>query len=83
MLVTRKKYKELCNAKNIGTINNRINKGYIKLTIKALPDGSEGEYIDTKKFPPTMIREAGGGRKKAASKLKVKNGKLKTKPKKV
>jgi hypothetical protein len=62
MLLTITDYakKSKCTPANIRT---RLKNKVIKLKKKKLPDGSWGEYIDTRKFPPTRMRKAGGGRK--------------------
>ncbi len=61
-LVTKKAYSELCGC-NIRTIKHRIEKKYIKIQRIKLPDGTSLEFINTVRFPPVMIRAAGGGRK--------------------
>lgn len=72
MLVTRKKYAELCGC-TVSNINYRINNRLILLKKKELPDGTKAEYIDTKKYPPMRIRTKGGGRKKKSVKKKQHN----------
>jgi hypothetical protein len=63
MLVTRTTYAKLCGC-SYANITARIEDKLISLKIKKLPDGTEGEYIDTVKYPPFRIRKKGGGRKK-------------------
>ncbi len=63
MLVSRKIYAKLCGC-TYANITKRIEDKIISLKEKKLPDGSIGEYIDTVKYPPLMMRKKGGGRKK-------------------
>lgn len=77
MLVSQKKYSELCGC-NIRTIRHRIDKKYIKTQKIKLPDGETLDFINTVRFPPVMIRAAGGGRKV----IKRRNGKTKNTRKK-
>lgn len=63
MLMTRKKYAELCGC-TYANITARIDDKLIKLKKKKLPDGSVEEYIDAVKYPPYRMRKRGGGRKK-------------------
>lgn len=77
MLVTKKKYAELCGC-DIQSIYNRERNGHIKYTTKKV-SGVEIELVDIKKFPPLRLRKPGGGRKKKVVKsLKRKTAKKKT-----
>lgn len=75
MLVSIKQYADLCGAKSVDTIRKRIKNNLLKTTTKRLPDNSTAEYINTKKYPPAMLRTSGGGRKKMkkSTKRKYKN----------
>ncbi len=73
-LVSIKKYSEMCGC-NIRTIKHRLEKKYIKTQKFRLPDNTSINLINTVKFPPAMIRAAGGGRKIAKINGKAKGTK--------
>ncbi len=52
---TIKEYAGLCGV-GIGTIKNRIAKGYISTSLKTLEYDIEVEVVDIRKYPPTRLK---------------------------